>query len=190
MTGMSDMVQKIFYRNNGKIDIKCPKCGKSGQMDISKYVKMDKALNFKAACKCKHVFSISIERRRHIRKLVNLKGVLIQESQHYPVRVLDISKLGMRILTERGLNIMEGERLSVKFILDDPRRSEVSKEIVVRRKQGRDIGCEFVSHEHYDDFGKYLLFIFKHHKFGKKILKIIIFHMPQWKTLRINKGSC
>jgi hypothetical protein len=154
------MVQKIFYTNNDTIEIECPKCGKKRQINIAKYIKMDKALNFKVTCKCKYVFPISIERRQHIRKQLNLKGVLIQQSHQYPVKIVDISKLGMRIMTERPLNIMEGERLSVKFVLDNPRRSEVLKEIVVRRKFGNHIGCEFLSYDHYDDFGKYLLFHF------------------------------
>jgi hypothetical protein len=127
-------------------------------MDISKYLKMDKALRFKATCKCKHVFSVEIERRQHFRKQVNLKGILIQKSQTYPVKISDISKFGMRIITKRSLSIMDGEHLVVKFVLDDQRRSEVSKEIVVRKKLGNYVGCEFLSHDHYDDFGKYLLF--------------------------------
>ena len=154
------MVKKKFYTGTGAIDISCPKCGKIRQMDISKYLKMDKALRFKATCKCKHVFSVEIERRQHIRKQVNLKGVLIQKSQKYPIKISDISKFGMRIITDRSLNIMEGENLVVNFVLDDQNRSEVSKEIVVRKNLGNYVGCEFLSHEHYDAFGKYLLFYF------------------------------
>jgi hypothetical protein len=155
------MVQKIFYTGTGAIDITCPKCGKIRQRDISKYLKMDKALNFKATCKCKHVFPVTIERRQHIRKQVNLKGVLIQRSQQYPVKISDISKFGMRLMTDRHPNIMEGERLVVKFVLDDQLRSEVSKDIVVRKKTGTYVGCEFLSDDHYDAFGKYLLFYFQ-----------------------------
>jgi len=155
------MVIKIFYTGTDALDITCPKCRKTTQKDISKYLKMDKALHFKATCKCRHVFSVEIERRQHIRKQVNLKGVLIQKSQKYPIKISDISKFGMRIITDRSLDIMAGEHLVVKFVLDDKHRSEVSKQIVVRKKQGTYIGCEFLSHDHYDAFGKYLLFYFQ-----------------------------
>jgi hypothetical protein len=155
------MVEKIFYTGTGAIDITCPKCGKTRHIDITKYLNMDKALNFKATCKCKHVFPVTIERRQHIRKQVNLKGTLVHGSHQYPVKIVDISKLGMRFMTERSQSIMEGERLIVEFVLDDQLRSEVSKEIVVRKKSGTTIGCEFLSDDHYDAFGKYLLFYFQ-----------------------------
>ena len=155
------MVQKIFYTGTGAIEITCPNCGKTRQKDISRYLKMDKALNFKATCKCNHVFPVTIERRQHIRKQVNLKGTLVHGSHQYPVKILDISKLGMRVMTERSLSIMEDEHLVVEFVLDDQLRSKVSKEIVVRKNQGTYLGCEFLSNDHYDAFGKYLLFYFQ-----------------------------
>lgn len=157
---IESMVQKIFFTGTGAIDISCPKCRKTRQVDISKYLKMDKALNFKATCKCKHVFPVRIERRKHIRKQVNFKGVLIQKSQQHPVKISDISKFGIRLMTERPLNILEGERLVVKFVLDNQLRSEVSKEVVARKKLGNYLGCEFLSDDHYDALGKYLLFYF------------------------------
>ncbi|MFO7886057.1 MAG: PilZ domain-containing protein, partial [Desulfobacteraceae bacterium] len=109
------------------IDISCPKCGNIRQTDISKYLKMDKALSFKATCRCSHVFPVMIERRKHIRKNVNFKGTLTYRSNQYPVKILDISKFGMRIMTVKALNILEGERLDVTFIFDNPGKSSVSK---------------------------------------------------------------
>jgi hypothetical protein len=35
------------------------------------------------------------------------------------------------------------------------------KDIVVRKKTGTYVGCEFLSDDHYDTFGKYLLFYFQ-----------------------------
>jgi hypothetical protein len=158
------MMQKVFVTSNGLIDISCPKCGKIRQVDVSKYLSRDKALNFKATCKCGHVFPVMIERRQHVRKNLNLKGTINYKSNQYPVKILDISKLGLRIKTGKALNIMEGERLEITFMLDDPGKSTVSKEAVVRKnyddRRGV-IGVEFLSHEHYDAFGKYLLFYFQ-----------------------------
>ncbi|MFO7911127.1 MAG: PilZ domain-containing protein [Desulfotignum sp.] len=158
------MVQKIFITSNGMIDIKCPKCGKIKEVDVSKYLNLDKALNFKATCGCSHVFPVMIERRRHIRKNINLKGTILYKSKQYPVKILDISRLGMRIITGKSLDILEGERLEVTFMLNDPGKSNVSKEVVVKKKYDNhkgDMGVAFLSHEHYDDFGKYLLFYFQ-----------------------------
>lgn len=155
------MTKKICYTNDGSIQISCPKCGKDKLVDVSQYLKMDKVLNFKATCKCKHVFSITIERRQHIRKKVDLKGSLTHRSKQYPVKIIDISKLGMGIITQKPLNIYEGERLVVDFVLDDQLRSKVSKDIVVSKKSGTKIGCKFFSDDHYDAFGKYMLFYFQ-----------------------------
>lgn len=40
-------------------------------------------------------------------------------------KILDISRLGMRIITGKSLDILEGERLEVTFMLNDPGKSNV-----------------------------------------------------------------
>ncbi len=158
------MMQKIFITSNGLIDISCPECGKIRQVDVSKYLGRDKALSFKATCRCGHVFPVMIERRQHIRKNLNLKGNINYKSNQYPVKILDISKFGLRVMAGKALNIIEGEHLEITFILNDPGKSTVSKEAVVKKKYDNQkgvIGIEFLSHEHYDAFGKYMLFYFQ-----------------------------
>jgi hypothetical protein len=48
--------------------------------------------------------------------------------------------------------------LVVEILLDDPQASLVRKEVVVRSVSGHLLGVEFVSTDHYDKLGPYLLY--------------------------------
>jgi len=152
--------QKIFITRDEKAVFSCPECGKSRQMDVSKFSIVDKEVKLKCTCTCKHVFSITLERRKYIRKEVYLSGVLILGNKKYPINVIDISKFGLKIRTKGLLDLHLEDRVVLEFALDDPDRSKVSKEATIKKIDQTNIGVEFLSHEHYDKFGHYLLFYF------------------------------
>ncbi len=154
------MTQKIFITRTGKANITCPKCGKVKSVDVSKFSHTDKAVNLKVTCACGHDFSVTLERRLQIRKEANLNGYLMFKDKKYELKILDISRKGLKIRTKRILEIQAGEKLIIYFTLDDPGESRVEKEVIVRKANGTDIGVEFISHDHYDKFGPYLLFHF------------------------------
>ena len=56
--------------------------------------------------------------------------------------------------------IKVGDILKLQFTLDDKENSEVTKEVIVRSISGNSLGTEFLSLEHYDKLGSYLLFDF------------------------------
>lgn len=152
------MTQTVFIMQSGKANISCPECGKVRQMDLSKYLAIERAVTLKATCSCGQVFPFTLERRLHVRKTVDLEGRLTYRNKQYPVKVLDISRLGMKIRTLKALNIREGDRLVIDFILDDVNKSRISREITVRKVNRTDIGVMFPSPDHYDRLGPYLLF--------------------------------
>lgn len=152
------MAQKIFITKSGKTNIICPECGKIKQVDVSRFTHTEKAVSLKITCPCGHVFSATLERRLHFRKSVNLQGKTVFKNKRYELRILDISRLGLKIRTERALDIQKGEKFVIGFTLDDPGRSQVEKEVIVRKVDGTDLGVEFTSSDHYDKFGPYLLF--------------------------------
>ncbi len=129
-------------------------------MDVSRYVKINKEVKLKCTCTCTHVFSVTLERRKHLRKIVNLKGNAIFEKKKYPINVIDISRLGLKIRTKEVLNFKPEDTVMIDFILDDATASSVSKEVVIRTINETDIGVEFLSLDHYDKLGTYLLFHF------------------------------
>jgi len=129
-------------------------------MDVSKFVHVDKAVKLKVTCACGHDFSVTLERRLHIRKKANLKGTLMFKAKKYDIRITDISRYGLKIITEKPIDVQDGEKLIIDFVLDDAGQSQVEKEVIVRKINGANIGVEFSSHDHYDRFGPYLLFHF------------------------------
>jgi hypothetical protein len=76
--------------------------------------------------------------------------------------VVDISQGGLLFKRRTGLGsypFREGDRLSVQFDLDDQNRSSVQREVGVRTiREDGSVGAEFVSKEHYDRLGPYLLY--------------------------------
>lgn len=161
------MIQKLFVNKNGQIHLSCPKCDKSRHKNVSKYMalSLDQAIQFNYNCPCGNSFSVMVERRRSVRKKVNFKGKLIYNRQEYNVLVfdivvLDISRFGLKIRLIDKFNIREGQKIDVKFQLDDKTKSNVSKKAVVRNVEPPNIGVEFPSGSHYDKFGAYILFYF------------------------------
>lgn len=149
---------KTFVTRSGKANITCPECNKVRQMNVSRFRKMNKEIRLKCTCTCNHVFTIVLERRQHIRIEVDLKGNLNYNNQKIPVRVTDVSRVGMKIRCHQKLDIKLGEKLLVNFILDDITKSRITKEVIVKTINPFFVGTAFVSSDHYDKFGNYILF--------------------------------
>lgn len=152
------MIQKIFVTREKKANFTCPECGKTKLMDVSRYADIKSSVKLKAKCICGHHYSVLLERRQHIRKPVNFPGFVIQGKKREPVFVLNISQSGMMLKGKFAKQIQSGERLLVRFNLDDEQSSEVEKEVVVRNVMPPLVGVEFVSHTHYGRLGNYLLY--------------------------------
>ncbi len=164
------MTQKIFMTKNMEAVFNCPECGNEKKMDVAKFTHVDKEIKLKVTCKCSHVFPIILERRKHVRREVNLSGTLIKGSKKYPIQVIDISRQGLKICMEEIMNLKLGDsklpdlnlddKVIIDFILDDAGKSRVSKEVIVKKIDNKYIGVIFLSDVHYDKFGTYLLFHF------------------------------
>ena len=112
------MTQKAFITKSGKANFTCPECGKVKQMDVTPFKDIDKEVKLKCTCTCKHVFSVTLERRRHFRKPVDLEGQLIIRDLKVPVRVIDVSRLGLKIQTINPLDLNIGRNAVITFVLD------------------------------------------------------------------------
>jgi hypothetical protein len=154
------MIFKVFLTKSGKANFTCPECGHIRQMDVTKFKKMDREVKLKCTCKCQNVFSVILERRRHIRKKVHLPGELLMGKQKYPININDISKVGLKIHTKDVLDLDVEDKIILEFILDDTDNSKVSKEVIVKKINQTQIGGKFSSKDHYDKLGTYLLFHF------------------------------
>jgi hypothetical protein len=154
------MILRVFLTKTGTANISCPQCGEDKRMDVQKFVDIDKEIRLKCTCKCKHVFSVVLERRQHLRKKVNFKGEVQINSKKYPIEIIDISQFGLRIRTKRQLDISLLDRVNLEFVLDDAAGSSVRRTMIARSMKKNEIGMEFADHNHYGKLGAYLLFHF------------------------------
>ena len=161
------MIKKYFVKNNKIIQIDCEKCGHTRNKDVSKYLalSLEQEIKFKYNCPCGNSFSLIIERRRYIRKSVNFIGSITFKKKKYGVLILDIlvidiSRYGLKIKLAEKLDIKENEKIEITFRLDDKPKSQITKEAIVKNINFPIVGIEFLSHDHYDKFGSYILFSF------------------------------
>ncbi len=154
-------IPKAFVTQEAKITITCPKCKKKQDKDVSQFMDIDQAVRLKTTCPCGHVFRIDLERRNFVRKPVRLNGTIHYDGQQYPAVVADLSRKGLNIRITDAIDVTPGDKIQITFVLDDANHSRVSKELTVRKAGPGTIGAEFVSLDHYDRLGPYLLFQIK-----------------------------
>ena len=158
-------IPKIFVSSELAATFVCESCGNSSTRDVSKFIRHKAKVQLKYKCKCGHIFSVILERRRGIRKEVQFKGVLIQNRKQFPGVITDLSHNGIQFKTLEKALIKEESMAEVKFTLDNPNRSEVRKRIRIRKAFSEySFGCEFEDTDHFDDLGKYFLFYFSQKK--------------------------
>ncbi|RJP75490.1 MAG: PilZ domain-containing protein [Desulfobacteraceae bacterium] len=159
---VTEMTEKVFIGSNDMATFKCPECMRTKTASVSRFRNIRKAVHVKCKCPCGHTYSALLERRKHIRKDTHFAGIFIHENgvDRGTMDILDLSRSGLKIKTNFKTDVKVGDKMKLEFILDDKQHSKVSKEVIVRSINGLYLGTEFVSLEHYDKLGSYLLFDF------------------------------
>lgn len=157
-----EMTEKVFIGSNDMATFKCPECMKTKTANVSRFRNIQKAVHVKCKCPCGHTYSVLLERRKHIRKNIHFSGTFIHENgvDRGTMDIMDLSRSGLKIKTNFQTKTQVGDKMRLEFILDDKQHSKVSKDVIVRSINGLYLGTEFVSLEHYDKLGSYLLFDF------------------------------
>jgi len=104
--------------------------------------------------------SLHNEKRRYFRKRVDLNGQYRNQLTGSPGEVLveDVSFKGLKMTTIGPSDIKSGDRLSIEFTLDNPRKSRIRREPRARHVDQNRIGIEFINPPAYDkDLGFYLV---------------------------------
>ena len=164
---------KLFVTSSNEIMISCPSCYYSKLASIANIIGHQQLLHIK--CKCKKIFHVELEFRQKKRKNTNLSGfycIPSQEndwgripdwSQGMHVRTVNctiknLSMNGVGFVTLNPHNIKKGDRLVVKFMLDNATLLLIEKNVLVRVVNGNYIGCEFFKEEQNDsNLGFYVM---------------------------------
>ncbi len=154
-------IVKAFVRQDGSATVVCPACGRSKVMPASA---IKPGLKIKARCVCNVDFIVTFEFRRNYRKAVQLPGSYTQLSPNSggggEMLVTDISRGGIKLHLPAGHGLTPGQRIEIKFQLDDKRQSAIQRQVVVRhilghevvlgQVLGTDVGCEFIENDFFD----------------------------------------
>ncbi len=139
--------KKIFVNDEGTAVFTCPTCNASKSNDVTKLLKLEKAVRVRCRCSCGTRYTAILERRKYFRKPVHLSGRYYTRDQKKkgPVTVIDISRVGLKLRLWAPSGLKTGDRIIVEFQLDDKNRTDIKKELVIRSMSGDQLGAEFYS---------------------------------------------
>ena len=167
------MVDKVSMDNENSAVIRCPECKKSWKKDLSQVKDRPNNIRINCNCPCGCTFQVLLEaqaqpqqaadsspddKRRHKRKVAVLTGGFMHDrsKRRGVIYIKNISRSGVGFELSSDQFMHVGDRLSLKFNLDDPDRSFLYKEVIVKKIQGKYVGAEFCELRHKDGLELYL----------------------------------
>ena len=152
-------VHKIYVNSGNNATLLCPHCGISKTVNVEKLKRHGDPL--KIRCTCKETFSVTLEFRKAHRKATHLAGdycKLPAREDWHSMTVKNISSTGIGFETYNPHDLSEGDEVRVRFALDDAKRSQIKRDVIVRVVKDRYIGAEFSDPDLFDKaLGFYLM---------------------------------
>ena len=145
-----DKVTKLIAAHadsNGMALITCPACGITKKSSVSQF--KDKKHKIATKCQCGERFDIQLNFRASYRKEVSLKGmfmVVSPRTSHWcDMEVCDLSRtgVGFRNTEDENVVVNKGDKLRVKFNLDNAKKTLIDKHVDVKIVIDHYLGCEF-----------------------------------------------
>lgn len=158
---------EVFVNKENMALFACPHCGKMKHVSVAKFKGAKHSLRVK--CGCGQTFPVNLNFRNKYRKNTDILGYYhhvhderpnpeVEESNCTIVN-LPLGGIGLKLLNDK--NLKAGDEVIVEFILDDRKKSEMNRRVIVRHVgKDRYIGGEFcdVDQNQYDKtLGFYLM---------------------------------
>lgn len=150
--------QTVYSRDDGLILVTCPHCGFQETVSRIPFEKFGNTVTVR--CTCNKYFSVRHEQRRAYRKEVRLDGYYYLAGEkgsggananvcgHMVVK--DLSKTGLKFICRQPEHLKAGDRLSVRFNLDNSNRTLIEKLARVKFIHENAVGCQFEGADRYD----------------------------------------
>ena len=137
-------MERMYAGATNHVTVICPKCGLKKNINVFKYKDTHKRL--KAKCKCGEIFRLSLEFRRFYRKIVRLTGEYFSQERDEKGEVLikDISMTGINFETLKPHNMAKYDTVELKFILDNPDKTELNTLVKIMWVSDLNIGGFFI----------------------------------------------
>ena len=161
----------VHVNEQNQITILCNQCGNFRTIDVDFYELINEPLTINITCnKCGHNFKIFINFRKAYRKTTNLYGICspinrsgsrntIDYMKVSKITVENISRTGMGFTLKSPVHIEIGDSLEIKIKLDNKKRTNITKQVIVRQISNNYIGAEFTTpvDERHKDLAFYLM---------------------------------
>ena len=125
----------------------CPYCQKTHRVSVAKQKGTKHKLIVK--CTCQEKIEVNLNFRQFYRKPAKLIGEVLNVSSGkgnwYAMTVVDLSMSGLKFKVIGPKNIRKGDRLHVRFTLDDQQANVIDKEARVIEVRDDYYGCEFLN---------------------------------------------
>jgi hypothetical protein len=151
MADSDNKLYKVFITSTNQVTFSCPKCEHPRIVNLSDHAGLEKATTVKVRCKeCGHKYRTVLERRQQYRKRVNFPGSYTQLRNNRPIDkgemvVVDLSRGGLKLRAIQLGSFAVGDKLIVKFRLDDANQSPINKEVEIKKIFNDGLGVEFTS---------------------------------------------
>jgi len=152
------MVEKESVSSGNITTIECPQCKKTWKKDLSELKNRINKSQVKSRCPCGFSFPITLDKRRHRRKTTNLTGAFIHERSKIRglINIKNVSKSGIGFELNSKQFMHVGDRIDLKFTLDDQQKSFIYEEGIVKKIDGNYVGVEFCEFRHRESLESYL----------------------------------
>jgi hypothetical protein len=150
-------MKKVYVDDTNVAVIICPKCGLEKKIDVRNF--KDTHRRLKGKCRCGEIFRFTLEFRRHHRKMVRLPGEYVVQGKDEKGEIVieDISVSGIRFSTLKPHYISRNDTVELKFALDDPTRTKISKLAKIKCIIDLNVGAEYLDLTSSEkDLGPYL----------------------------------
>ena len=133
--------------SNGMALITCPSCNVTKKLSVSQF--KDKKHKLVTKCQCGERFEIHLNFRASYRKQVDLSGMFMlvspRTSHWCEMEVSDLSRtgIGFRNAEMETVDVKKGDKLKIKFNLDNAKKTLIEKQVVVKIVIDQYVGCEF-----------------------------------------------
>lgn len=147
------MTEEANQKSNNETEITCPECKTTRTINVAQYRSSKRRIKGKCGCGCVFDMSdISADMRKFYRKKTNLRGSYsnINMNRTGFMRVKDVSYSGISFVLEKKDDLIAGDTLGVRFVLDDERKTEIHRAVVVKNVREKLIGAEFCDNQVFD----------------------------------------
>jgi len=153
-------IEKVFVNAEGQATIVCANCNTPKVFNVLHLLNRPHYLKVK--CYCGNSFMVKLDFRQCYRKETKLSGnftMLPPSLERGVCVVIDLSLTGLRFQTIASHKLKIGQRGYVDFDLDNKKKTHIRKEIIIRKIEGNEYGCQFTEDESFEkELGFYMRF--------------------------------